>query len=72
MKNKAQKRLIMFAVKYPDTWQSYATDKQTVSVVCATANLGIIRLNEFGQFMLKSRSHAAQWLLSNYGMEWSN
>jgi len=58
----SQKRLIEFVVKYPDKWHSYAPNKPTVEVVCATSNLGIIRVNECEQFQLKSLDAARRFL----------
>lgn len=59
---KAQIKLIKFALKYAGKWHSYATDRETVGVICATVNLGIIKLNQFEQFTLKSEFHATQFL----------
>ena len=54
----AQSKLIRFLLRYPNEWHSYNTDKQTVGVVCATSNLGILEVNEFDQMKLKSEEKA--------------
>jgi len=48
-------------MKYPG-WHSFADDRETVAVVCATHNLGIIKVNEHSQFRLKSEFWANQFL----------
>ena len=58
-----QLKLIRFALKYAGNWNSFAPDRYTVGAVCATVNLGIIKVNEFGQFKLYGSGVAArQWL----------
>ena len=59
---KTQQALIRFLMKYPDTWHSYADDRETVNLVCATSNLGILKVNDYGQMKLKSRDKAHQFL----------
>ena len=61
MKRK-QRDLIEFALRYECNWNGFATDRETVELVSATANLGIIKVNEFGQFKLKSREAAERFL----------
>ncbi len=56
-----QKHLIRFALRHP-AWNSFADDWETVSLVCATHNLGIIETNEYSQFRLKSEFWANQFL----------
>ena len=56
-----QETLVRFAWKYRDKWHTYATDYETVSLMCATANLGIIELKG-GMFTLKSVDKARQFL----------
>jgi hypothetical protein len=58
---KRQRFLIKFALKYPDTWFNHAHDYESVSLMCATANLGIIELKG-GMWILKSRDKANQWI----------
>lgn len=53
--------LIKFAVKYPG-WHTFATDSDTVGVVCATQNLGIISVNDYCQFSLRSYEKAKNFL----------
>ena len=60
--NKHQKRIIDAALSYPRTWHIYARDTETVTALCATCNLGIIKINELGQFSLKSENAAKQFL----------
>ena len=57
-----QVRLIKFALEHSGSWHTYSTDYNTVEQVCAAVNLGIIKLNQCGQFKLKSHSHACQFL----------
>jgi hypothetical protein len=47
-----QRKLIHFAAKYPDKWHAFAQDYQTVDIVCACANCGLIVLNDFNQFKI--------------------
>ena len=62
MTKKAQTKLVNFALKYPGKWHSYTTDYHTVNLICATANLGIIKVNETDQFALKSKEKALRFL----------
>ncbi len=57
-----QKKLITFALKYAGNWHSYSPDYFTVAIVSATVNLGIIELNDYGQFKLLSRGKAERIL----------
>ena len=59
---KKQKHLVNFLIKYSNNWNSYSQDHETVSLVCACYNLGILKLNEFGQMKLKSIDRANQFL----------
>lgn len=61
MANKHQKKMINFVLNY-DGWQTYSTDKLTVEIVCSLVNLGILKLNNFGQMKLKSREHANRFM----------
>ena len=61
---KTQQALIRFLMKHPDTWHTYADDYKTVSIVCATSNLGILKVNDTGQMKLKSREAAHQFLFN--------
>jgi hypothetical protein len=49
---RGQRKLIHFAVKYPDKWHAFAHDYQTVGIVCACVNCGLIVLNDFNQFKI--------------------
>ena len=60
--SKGQRKLIEFALKYSDKWHSYSPDYHTVGLICATSNLGIIKLNEHGQFALKCKEKALRFL----------
>lgn len=60
--HQGQKRLIQFALRYCNEWNSYAPNKPTVELICATVNLGIIKVNKFKQFKLKSQEKARQFL----------
>ncbi len=60
-KQNDQIKLIKFALKYSGL-HTFAQDKRTVEVVCATHNLGIIKVNEFNQFQLKSTLLANDFL----------
>jgi hypothetical protein len=59
---KGQRKLINFALKYADKWHTYSPDYHTVSLISATANLGIIKVNSHDQFALKSREKALRFL----------
>ena len=58
---KRQLFLVKFARKYPDQWFNHASDYDSVSIMCATANLGIITLKG-GQFCLQSKEKADQFI----------
>ena len=58
---RAQIKATKFLLKY-DGWQSYATDHDTVEMVCALANLGVAKVNQFDQFALASQEKAERWL----------
>ena len=49
---RGQRKLIHFAVKYPDKWHAFAHDYQTVGIVCACVNCGLIVLYDFNQFKI--------------------
>ena len=57
-----QFKLIKFLLQYPNEWHGYAADKETVSLVCATKNLGILEINEFNQMKLKSEEKALRFI----------
>ena len=59
---KGQRKLVTFAIKYAGKWHGYSTDYHTVNLVCATANLGIIKVNDYDQFTLKSKEKAERFL----------
>jgi len=60
--NKKLLNLVKFAVKYTG-WQSYAKDSETVQLVCAAANLGILELSDISrQFRLKSPTKANDFI----------
>jgi hypothetical protein len=59
---KAQIKLVKFLVKYSNKWHSFASDYNTVSLVCACSNLGILKTNNFGQMKLVSLEKADRWL----------
>jgi len=59
---KAQYKLVRFLLKYPDEWHSFASDKETAGIVCATSNLGILEVNEFNQMKLKSEEKALTFI----------
>ena len=58
---KRQIFLVKFAWKYDGQWFNYPTDLDSVELMCATSNLGIIELKG-GMFTLKSREKARQFL----------
>ena len=43
------KDLARFALKH-DGWHTFATDRETISLICAGVNLKVVRINEFTQF----------------------
>ncbi len=57
-----QVELARFLVKYPDKWHTFHADRETVELVCAAVNLGIARINDFGQMQLKSAEHATRFI----------
>jgi hypothetical protein len=59
---KDQKLAVKFLIKHPEKWHTYATDSQTVEVVCSLSNLGIAKINSTGQWKLKSAEHAERFL----------
>ena len=58
---KNQKDMVKFLWKYEGRWQTFATDEETVEIVCALQNLGIAEVKG-GQMILKSREKAKRWL----------
>ena len=62
MKVEHQRKLIHFLLNYPGEWHSFASDKHTVEIICATSNLGILEVNEFHQMKLKSESKALTFI----------
>ena len=58
---KRQRFLVEFSLKYPAQWFNFATDRESVELMCATANLGIIELRG-GMFALKSAGKARRFL----------
>ena len=61
MSRKTQIALVKFLRKYPETWHSFAADLETVSDVCATSNLGILKIKG-DQMILKSKTAADLFL----------
>ena len=64
MSMKTQKALIKFLRKYPDKWHSFHGDRETVSDVCATANLGILTV--IGDQMILKSAEKADMYLNNH------
>ena len=58
---KRQKTLVKFLRQYPGKWHSFSGDRQTVEIVCATANLGILEVKG-DQMILKSAEKADMFL----------
>lgn len=55
-----------FALKYPDSWHSFASDRETVESVCAAHNLGIVEVSTISnQFRLKSAEKARRYCESH-------
>ena len=51
-----------FALKHPDSWHSFASDRETVESVCAANNLGIVEVSTISnQFRLKSAENARRY-----------
>ena len=61
MSMKTQKALVTFLRKYPEAWHTFSQDYETVSDVCATANLGILTIKG-DQMILKSADKADMYL----------
>lgn len=49
---KNQKRLMLFALKYPG-WHTYGKDAATVAAVEKLCEHGFLEINEFRQFQLR-------------------
>lgn len=62
MSIKSQIKLVKFLLKYPSKWPSFANNYQTVSIVCATSNLKILQVNDYGQMRLCSVENANMFL----------
>lgn len=58
-------KTVRFAMKYKGRWHTYSQDCKTIEGICGAANLGLIQLNEFGQF--KAREENAQRYLNAKG-----
>ena len=59
----AQIKLVKFLVTFPKEWHSFAQDKETVGVVCACHNLGILEIShKTNQMRLKSEEKALKFL----------
>ena len=61
-----QIRLIRLALEVKD-WKTFELDHATIATVCATQNLGIIMLNDLGQFKLCGTGVKAQQFLQEKG-----
>jgi hypothetical protein len=61
---KKQISLVLFLLNYDNKWHSFENHHETIGFVCATANLGILKVNEYNQMKLKSKPHALQYLNS--------
>lgn len=61
---KGLRDLVQFALDHTPhgRWHSYAFNAQMVESVCSAVNLGIIKINEFDQFSLKSAIKAILYL----------
>lgn len=58
-----QKGLVQFALDHPDEWHTYMPSKEVVELLCATANLGIIKIaGKSRMFKLKSKMKARTFL----------
>ena len=60
-KRQTTKDLARFALENTG-WHTFYRDHATVELICAGSNLGIIKINEHGQFCLKSAQAAEQYL----------
>ena len=58
-----QKDMVKFLRKYEGSWHTFASDLETVEVVCALSNLGIAEIRG-DQMILKSREKADRFLTS--------
>lgn len=65
MSRKTQYALVKFLRKYPEKWHAFAQDRETVTDVCATANLGILAIKD-NQMILKSVEKADMFLSTQY------
>ena len=64
MSMKTQIALVKFLRKYPEAWHSFASDRETVTDVCTTSNLGILTVKG-NQMILKSADKADMFLSSH-------
>lgn len=46
-------RLLRFALRYPDSWHTYGTDRSTVNAVRRLSELGLLECNAVRQFRLR-------------------
>ena len=63
----AQITTAKFLRKHPGKWHSFATDRVTVESVCGLHNLGIAKVNDFGQMRLRSADKADRFVNNHYG-----
>ena len=64
MSIKNQKIMCKFLRKYPDTWHTFASDRETVENVCGLHNLGIATVKG-DMFILRSAEKADRWMYSH-------
>ncbi len=56
-----QKEAVLGLLKSPNKWYTYATDYQTVEMICALTNLGIAETRA-GKWTIKSAEAARRFL----------
>jgi hypothetical protein len=61
MSIRTQKDIIGYALKR-EGWHDYVRNSASVEAVCASVSLGILKVNEHGQFALRSHEKAMRFL----------
>ena len=60
---KKRNNAIKFFLTYADKWHTYASDYETINLICYLVNLQILNYNQFSQ--VKVNQHNARLYLSN-------
>ena len=60
-KTKLMIQAAKFYLEHENKWIAFATDRQTVGVICNLVNIRVLNVNEFGQAKVNA-SNANLWL----------